>query len=78
MGLDCCTSYSTLTQNYIRAVQGTLFGDLACGNPSGLVCSEASFFCTPLEMRKLEEADGMEPAAGHMLPPGFIPGRPRK
>jgi hypothetical protein len=47
VSLDCSTSYSTLTQNYIGAVQGTLFGDLACGNPSGLVCSKASFFCTP-------------------------------
>jgi hypothetical protein len=45
--LECSTSYSTLTQNYIGAVQDTLFGDLACRNPSGLVCSKASFFCTP-------------------------------
>ena len=47
MSFNCSAGYSTLTQHRIGPVQGALFCHVACGNPSGLICSEASFFWTP-------------------------------
>jgi len=47
MGFDCLACQAVSPQNCIGARQCALFRYLACRNPSGFICTEASFFRAP-------------------------------
>jgi hypothetical protein len=47
VGFDCITCQAASAQKCVGALQGALFCHFACGNPSGLIGSEAPFFCAP-------------------------------
>jgi hypothetical protein len=47
MGFDCVACQSAAAQNFICALQGSLFRHLLDSNPAGLKCLEAFFFRAP-------------------------------